>query len=269
MDFHAVCRQLNLSALVGEPTRLSGGFLHKMYRVVTESGVYAVKHLNPHVMARADALANFRSAEALERKLAGAHLPLLPALSGMQGVEGDYFYVFPYFDGRALTEGEITPAHCEIVGEILAKLHQVERKREPIQREPLAFDWDGFGLSAEDKALLKELQQAANTAVLPPLSAICHNDMDPKNVLWNSTDCRVIDLECLDYGSPYVELLETALCWAGYESGEGEENRALSKAEAEKTLTCIRGYAKIEEEIVGVMNSITKAPSRGGCQPQG
>ena len=310
MDFHAVCQQLNLGALVEEPTRLYGGFLHKMYRVVTESDVYAVKRLNPHVMARPTAAANFRRAEELERKLADTHLPLLPSLTGMQEVGGDYFYVFPYFDGKALTEGEITSAHCEIVGKILAKLHQVEQKTEPINREILSFDWDEFDLSEEDKTLLWQMQAAANSAALPPLSAICHNDMDPKNVLWDGMDCRVIDLECLDYGSPYIETLETALCWAGYESGtvdfdrfaafvgayaasggdlntdwkavyhanagrlawlhynllraggsEGEDNRALGKTEVEKTLTCIRGYGKMRDKIVRVMNSLNKAPS--------
>lgn len=305
MDFHAVCQQLNLGALAEEPTRLYGGFLHKMYRVVTENGVYAVKRLNPHVMARPTAAANFRRAEELERKLADTHLPLLPSLTGMQEVGGDYFYVFPYFDGKALTEGEITSAHCEIVGKILAKLHQVEQKTEPINREILSFDWDEFDLSEEDKTLLWQMQAAANSAALPPLSAICHNDMDPKNVLWDGMDCRVIDLECLDYGSPYIETLETALCWAGYESGtvdfdrfaafvgayaasggdlntdwkavyhanagrlawlhynllraggsEGEDNRALGKTEVEKTLTCIRGYGEMEEEILSMMNHL-------------
>jgi Ser/Thr protein kinase RdoA (MazF antagonist) len=194
------------------------------------------------------------------------------------------------------------------VGGLLAKLHGVERKAQLLQREILAFDWDDFDLSDEDKPLLNQMQTAANAAILPPLSTICHNDMDPKNVLWHGMDCRVIDLECLGYGSPYLELLETALCWAGYESGtvdfdrfaafvgayaasggdlntdwkavyhanagrlawlhynllraagsEGEESRALGEAEVEKTLTCIRGYAKMKETILRIMNDTAKA----------
>lgn len=311
MDFAAVCRQLNLGDLTAEPTRLTGGLMHKMYRIVTDSGVYAIKCLNPHVMARPTAAANFAAAEELERKLESADLPLLPALTiggrKMQELDDAYFYVFPYFDGAALTEGNISPDHCAIVGELLAKLHQVERTAEPVARETLSFDWDKCDLSDEDKALLWEMQEAANTAVLPPLSAICHNDMDPKNVLWNGMDGRIIDLECLGYGSPYLETLETALCWAGYESGtidldrfsafltayaqnggdlttdwaavyaancgrlawlhynlqrangsEGEEAKALGKAEVEKTLTCIRGYAKMKETIVSMLDDIQK-----------
>ena len=312
MDFGALCKQLHLGKLTAEPTRLYGGLMHTMYRIATDSGDYAVKCLNPHVMARPTAAANFAAAEELERKLEQTDLPLLPALTldgrKMQEMAGDFFYVFPYFEGKALTEGDITIAHCAIVGRLLAKLHAVENVHTPVKKEMLTFDWDEFDLSEEDKALLWQMQAAANNAALPPRLTICHNDMDPKNLLWNGLDCCIIDLECLGYGCPYLELLETALCWAGYESGsvdidrftafvgayacaggdlaadwaavyaanagrlgwlhynllraggsEGEENRALGKAEAEKTLTCIRGYAEIEDEIVRVLNNTTKA----------
>lgn len=36
-------------------------------------------------------------------------------------------------------------------------------------------------------------------------------------MLWNGNDCRIIDLECLTFTSPFVELYEMALCWSGYE----------------------------------------------------
>ena len=311
MDFHALCQQLHLGKLTAEPTRLYGGLMHTMYRIATTSGVYAVKCLNPHVMARADAHTNFSAAEEIEGKLERTNLPILPALTigrrKMQTMDGAFFYVFPYFDGKALGDGDITPDHCAIVGGLLAKLHKTEQKAEPVEREILDFNWDGFGLTAEDKMLLQEMQAAANAATLPPHRTICHNDMDPKNLLWNGLECRIIDLECLGYGSPYLELLETALCWAGYESGavdvdrfaafvgayakaggdltadwaavyaancgrlgwlhynllradgsEGEENRELGKAEVAKTLACIRGYAKMKEDIVGILEEMKK-----------
>lgn len=47
--------------------------------------------------------------------------------------------------------------------------------------------------------------------------SICHNDMDCKNVLWNGNDYRIIDLKCLSYNNPFMELFELALCWSGYE----------------------------------------------------
>ena len=229
MDFDALCQQLNLGALIEEPMRLYGGLMHKMYRIATESGVYAVKCLNPHVMARPTAAANFAAAEELERKLEETSLPLLPALTidgrKMQEMDGAFFYVFPYFEGKALTDENITPAHCEIVGGLLAKLHRVEEEHLCSDRLFWDFQWEQFDLDGEDIFTLNYLQSAANSASLPHRITICHNDMDPKNVLWQGMDCRIIDLECLGYGSPYLELLETALCWAGYECGEVDFDR--------------------------------------------
>lgn len=232
MDFHALCKQLNLGALTEEPIQLTGGLMHKMYRIATESGVVAVKCLNPHVMARPTAAANFAAAEELERKLTHLSPPFIPAFTiggrKMQQVNGRFFYLFPYFEGKALPEKDITPIHCAMVGAFLAYLHAVECHTAPIQRNVLYFNWNAFDLSEEDKAILQTAQEAANAATLPPLLTICHNDMDPKNVLWNEMDCRIIDLECLGYGSPYLELLETALCWAGYERGEVDFDRFIA-----------------------------------------
>ena len=53
---------------------------------------------------------------------------------------------------------------------------------------------------------------------LPPVKVICHNDMDSKNVMWFNDEFKLIDLECLGYSSPYLELFELALCWSGYET---------------------------------------------------
>ena len=53
---------------------------------------------------------------------------------------------------------------------------------------------------------------------MPSVKAICHNDMDSKNVLWLGDAFKLIDLECLGYSNPYLELFELALCWSGYEN---------------------------------------------------
>lgn len=251
MDFLKLCEQLSLGQPITAPVPLQGGFLHRMFRLTTATGDYAVKLLNPHVMTRSTANDNFRQAEALEHKLEQTDLPILPALSfggeKMQQVDGQYLYLFPYYGGAALTDETITPTHCQKVGGILAAIHGVERRTAPCQRDPIAVDWDDYlrrtahlpEIHTELQAardILYDLQQKGNAALphLPAEQAICHNDMDPKNVLWQGQDCRVIDLECLGYDSPYLELLETALCWAGYESGQVDHPRLTA---------FLRGYA--------------------------
>ncbi len=44
---------------------------------------------------------------------------------------------------------------------------------------------------------------------------ICDGDMDSKNVLWQDGKPLIIDLECLDLGNPYLEMLNLALSWSG------------------------------------------------------
>lgn len=228
-----MCSVLALGTLTEEPRRLSGGFLHRMYAVFTDKGKYAVKLLNPFIMQRETAMGNFRTAEHFERILENAGLPVLPALTfggeKMQQLDGQYFYVFDWFDGRALKPAEITAVHAEKIGRTLAEIHGIERHTAEETAEELAIDWTDLtqklevadaelgALLLENLSFLLSRQELANRAVrkLPPVRAICHNDMDPKNVLWNGMEHRVIDLECLGYGDPFIELTETALCWAG------------------------------------------------------
>ena len=228
-----VCEALKLGDLTEEPRRLTGGFLHKMYSVFTDKGKYAVKLLNPFIMQRETAMGNYRTAERFEAVLEENGLPVLPALrfngKKMQETDGRYFYVFDWFDGRALKPGEITKFHAEQIGRTLAKIHALEKTESDEKADEMHTDWAGYirrlmkeepelgALLQENLPFLEERQTAANAAVkkLSPVRTICHSDMDPKNVLWCGEKHRVIDLECLGYGDPFLELLETALCWSG------------------------------------------------------
>jgi len=224
--------------LTGEPIRLHGGFMHTMYRIDTTRGTYALKLLNPHVMQRETAMDNFALAERLERLLEQADAPILPALSfhgtKMQEIDGRYFYVFDYFPGRPLQQNEIRESHCAEMGKALAKIHGIDRKYAPQIVSDMVIDWDRYltQLRAVDARLydllnralpvIRRSQQSGNRARknLPPTVAVCHNDMDCKNVLWQGDDYRIIDLECLSHSNPFMELCETALCWSGYQHGQ-------------------------------------------------
>ncbi len=76
-----LCREYNMGELTQSPTRLTGGFMHKMYALFTTKGKYAVKLLNPFIMQREDAMNNYRTAEAFEAMLEQTDIPILPALT--------------------------------------------------------------------------------------------------------------------------------------------------------------------------------------------
>lgn len=233
--FEDLCRELGLGILEKRAIRLSGGFMHKMYRLQTDKGDFAIKLLNPVIMERADAFDNYRRADALEGKLQAASIPIVASLEfnhkKMQCVHGQYVYVFNRIDGKALKSEEIQNEHCRIIGSVLADIHKIEIKREFCHRDDKKIDWDLYiqlaekscpeiaPLLSDNRTLLYNSQQQGNDAYkkLPALTCICHGDMDNKNVLWKGNQPYIIDLECLNYSNPYMELFELALCWSGYE----------------------------------------------------
>ena len=241
--FERICAELFLGELTAPPLRLHGGYTHRMFRLDTTAGCYAVKLLNPEIMARSDALDNYRTAEGFEALLEAENLPILPArvIGGqkMQCVDGQYLYVFDYFDGRALRDEEISPAHCAKMGAVLARIHGVQPLSHPqadgsspmkgsLWRELAEALLTSADATMEGEALhaaapMLECATAAMTEAncrLPRVTALCHNDMDPKNVLWQGEDFRIIDLECLGYADPRQEMLDLAISWAGMPAQE-------------------------------------------------
>lgn len=233
--FEKIGAQLGLGKLTAPPAVLSGGYMHKMYSLETETGKYAIKLLNPYIMKRDTAMENFRQAERLEAKLESRGLPILPALifegKKMQETDGQYYYLFEFFGGKALQNSEIEIRHCENMGRTLAGIHEIERRREKVQIDEIHGNWADYmeklpgqnhelwELMGENLELVLKCEEKGNAALgrLPEEVTICHNDMDSKNVLWIGEEFRIIDLECLSWESPYLELYDLALNWAGYE----------------------------------------------------
>ena len=127
--FQEVVQQFGLGELTARPERVSGGLMHKMYRVETSAGVYALKLLNPVIMKRPDAMGNYQKAEKLERILQKNDIPVIPALEKdglkMQCLDGRYYYLFDWFGGKALDWDEIGEVHCRLAGKLLAKIHRI------------------------------------------------------------------------------------------------------------------------------------------------
>lgn len=240
--FANICAALHLGEMTAAPMQLSGGHSHRMYALTTTRGRWAVKLLNPEVMARPDAKANYASCEAFEAMLEAAGLPILPArvIDGrkMLCVDGQYLYVFDYCEGRVLSDEEITPAHCAAMGDVLAHIHAIDVPCEGGDSEETheSPDWpplvaallrnpESRAEGADMHRALPLLLRATRamelaSARLPQRTALCHNDMDAKNVLWQGSDFHIIDLECLGPANPEQEMLDLAISWAGYELDE-------------------------------------------------
>lgn len=262
-------RKCGLGQIIGKAEPVSGGYMHRMYRVVTECGVYAVKHLNPEIMKRPDARANYARAERLERILERSNIPIVPALefcgSKMQEYDGQSFYIFRWQEGRISDRDNITADMCRAAGGILGRMHATDpRKLEDIRTEPCRIDWRSLAKRArtacpkiadvlnDNIGLLEFAENELNRAntLLPPLSCLSDEDMDPKNVMWHDGMPLVIDLECLDYGNPASHAMQLALQWSGITTCELSTEKMLSFFDGylEAYDNGFRGYS----DIVGI-----------------
>lgn len=268
MDFFKkICEYLNLGGLVSPPVRLRGGLTHKMHRLECEKGKYAVKLLNPYIMKRPEAMGNYRRAEQLEDILADSGVPVIPALSfngkKMQELDGNFFYVFDFYGGRPVHGRLIHKGHCEKMGRVLADIHKTEtmEKHENFNGKFNEINWKFYCEKIKDEnceisrifcsrlPILEEFGKKTAEALkkIPPVTALCHNDMDSKNVLWQGGEYRIIDLECLSYSSPFIEMYETALCWSGLDECDLDCQKLTAFIQA---YTEAGGYKPIDPEIL-------------------
>lgn len=213
---------------------VSGGFLHRMFKVCAGGRAYAVKYLNPVIMKRPDAVSNFTAAEKLESVIEDAGIPIVVALrfhnKKMQEVDGDYFYIFDWHSGQTTDWYHITSDQCRQVGSILGRMHALDTKFGAtvcVEESKIDFDLylnqsetmdhDLFLLLTESNALLRYAEDELNKArkLLPDIVCISDGDMDPKNVMWENGQPYVIDLECLAYESPVSHALQLSLQWSG------------------------------------------------------
>ena len=228
-----LCEKYNLGHLTQEPVTITGGLLHKMYRVVTGQGKYAIKALNPDIMKRPEALRNMIHSELVSNQLKDI-IPLVAAkaFDGNHVLEEDgaFFMVYDWLDGRSVFVPEISEYHCKQVGRMLGKIHAADLKIEGMDKESesrSAYEWDAFLEEAhrqnadwcqilEDN--LQKIKQwdedvVANQPEISKVRVISHRDLDPKNVLWKDNRAYIIDWEAAGYVNPYQELVEVLNYW--------------------------------------------------------
>ena len=243
MDIKKLMSALRLGRMLEEPVRIEGGLLHKMYRVSTSDGLFAVKVLNPEIMKRPEALFNTISSEKVSKAFDG----LIPAVVSLE-IDGkqvhklgeEYYMIFPWTEGTSVFSTEITPHHCEAIGSILGKMHRQNLKVEGMVPEEdffKLFDWEAYLKRMHEpecidkewvaayKKSVKDIKRWNETACeagsyLSKLTVISHRDLDPKNIIWNGDKPYVIDWEAVGYVNPYQEFLGVINYWADDGAGK-------------------------------------------------
>ena len=249
MNIEGFCKTYNLGEVISI-TELTGGLMHKMYKVETSKNIYAIKVLNREVISRPEAYANFIKSETISNYLALNNIKVSNALkinnNYLNKYEDDYYLVFNFIDGRVLKDEEITIKHCKEIATILSKIHHLNYK--DLDLEPVfikhneIFPWELYLSNPNFKNIAYHDLYLANYLKYASLQkranerfnnfyqdlAITHQDLDPKNVLWQDNKPIIIDFEAATISSPYQEAFETALNWSGFLSNNFNEDKFIA-----------------------------------------
>ena len=248
-DIKKFCAFNNLGKVISIK-QLTGGLMHKMFKVQTNKNEYAIKVLNPEVISRKEAYNNFVISETIANLAKNNNIPVSCAnvINGkyLNELNGKYYMVFDFVNGKTLSDEEITVNHCIKIGNILSQIHSLNYESIGLQPEveiyKNIYDWESYtnninfnNMSYKNEYLYKyekyyELQNKANMNFNSSNTSlcICHRDMDPKNVMWCDGEPVVIDWESASLANPHRELLEDALCWSGFLSNKFDEDKFLS-----------------------------------------
>lgn len=252
VQIEKLCNILNLGELNTSPKQLSGGLLHRMYSVTTTTGKYAIKALNPNIMARSTAKDNYINSERTAT-VAATTIPAQPAITfngtSLQEIEQQYYLIFCWIDGSSIKYREINKDHCKKIGSILSKLHKTDFTEVSHKMNDSDYsncihvtDWTYYLEAGKKNQLewvqlmegninnLYEWSKKANqsASIIASDSVISHRDLEPKNVLWHEQNPIVIDWESAGKTNVMLDFVETAIYWSVDEEGSLNSKRFLA-----------------------------------------
>ena len=247
-----LCATCGLGKLLAEPQAVSGGLIHRMWRLTTTQGSFAVKQLNPAIMCKPGIQDAYRLSERIAADMAVHGIPAVTALSyqddTLQVIDNEHYLLYPWKDGEVLPTLPPDPARAHLIGNILGRMHTLHLSYPEIT----SLEWEHFHKDDWEMLAFQAVDQELSWAypvyaALPKLLEWCrwyeeagetlsrslvisHRDLDQKNILWhNTTDATgvaspyLIDWEAAGLINPTMELATVALSWSGLAVGQMSE----------------------------------------------
>jgi Ser/Thr protein kinase RdoA (MazF antagonist) len=237
-----ICALIGLGEPLAEPQPVPGGMLHRVWRLRTTQGDFAVKVLNPEIVRRPDARDAYRRCERIATAMVAGDIPAVAALERagerVWEVDGATVAVYLWIDGATLPPVAADPRQIWRIGAILARMHALQLAFAELQAPPwdryAEGDWallarqgaaQGVPWAEAVRAALPEIAawNALHRQAIPALNrtlVTSHRDLDQKNVLWRDAHTpMIIDWESAGPINPAVELAGVALNWSGHAVG--------------------------------------------------
>lgn len=225
--------------------RVTGGLLHRLWRVESAGQSYALKVLSRRTVVSEAGRVALERAETVAELAARAGIPAMRARRGVDGqflqrAGQEWTLLFSWQAGQTLPPTAASPVQCELMGAHLGALHALQI-RFPGQSAPSpeAFAQGHFeallARGERENAVwtpairesLAALSQANRVAMRAGLGlqdgwVTGHLDFDQKNVLWHDDAPTILDWESAKPIHPALELLGAGLSWAGQSAGAAQ-----------------------------------------------
>ncbi len=237
-----LCALCSLGEPLTELQVITGGLLHRMWRLTTTQGSFAVKQLNAAIMCKQGIQHEYCVSEYIAQEMSKRDVPAIAALNSVNGplqeIDGMFLLVYSWVDGEILSSGPVEAERALQIGMILARIHTLSLHVSEVA--PLEWqhfhndDWDILTFQAAEmglpwaypvRAALPMLLQwtryyeAAGEKLMQRL-VVSHRDLDQKNVLWHTpTIPKIVDWEAAGLINPTMELVGVALAWSGLATG--------------------------------------------------
>lgn len=273
------CETHELGAVV-ESYLFPKGMTHQTFFVMTATGKYVIKALNPDIVLDPKKRAKLIAGEFLAEVANGAGIKSISAnrINGQFITEhkGQSYMVFPFCEGTFLPGTEVTHDYCFNVGELLAKLHLIDFKAAAKGQMKIpkyiygrkikqAIDWQSYAVKISKKKKppkwLPELEAnvpdwydlfatvwPAFLRFKPKNQLISHGGLSNPNILWHEEQPHLIDWETAGYIDPTFDCFYTATRFAIENFGDGK--RVINPEKVNSFLTGYMKHCQIDPERI-------------------
>lgn len=231
--------------IIADPVTISGGLMHRMYKVTTDTNVYAIKWLNPSIIQHDGVMENMIHSEQIAKTFSN-YLPVVAAISfeglNVLHMNNRYYMVFNWIEGTSIFPPSISEKNCYEIGSALGRIHHLNITVPEVKKEKSKLvtynwhqyleegkkqkaSWVGTYSNLIDKLVIWNKHGNNANSKLSEFMVISHRDLDPKNVIWNHGTPYFIDWESAGYVNPYQELLEVLNYWTNNGKGELDKDK--------------------------------------------
>lgn len=128
-DIRDLFNTYKIGNVIEKPISITGGLMHKMYKVITETNIYAIKWLNPSIMKRKGVMEHMINSERIANAFS-IYLPIVAALNyeghNVLHLNDKYYMVFDWIEGASIFPPTISDKNCHEIGSALGKIHHLD-----------------------------------------------------------------------------------------------------------------------------------------------